>query len=195
MKMSIHNIAAEGRKKHPSLNAMQSKINAFFRSTPSSSSPNDDHDLSIWENQQHHIINTYTRRRPNPNAVTSDPKPVTIVKNKKRNYAQLHLDFGQSDFLLRACPTCGVKFTPGDPEDEKSHNEFHKSYTQGIQFRVSSPPTRSSFAVFLSQLYLISYLCYSAGLDQRKYCSSTQFRFGSGRFVLADRPVFSQEES
>ncbi|KAK7378855.1 hypothetical protein VNO80_04303 [Phaseolus coccineus] len=114
---------------------MQSKINSFFRSTLASSSPNDDHDLSIWENQQHHIINTYTRRRRSPNAVTSDPKPVTLVKNKKRNYAQFHLDFGQSDFLLRACPTCGVEFTPGDSQDEKSHNEFHKSYTQGIQFR------------------------------------------------------------
>ncbi|CAJ1883026.1 unnamed protein product [Sphenostylis stenocarpa] len=114
---------------------MQSKISTFFKSTPASSSPNNDDDLSIWENQQHHIINTYTRRRPNPIAVPSDPKPVTLVKNKKRNYAQFHLDFGQSDFLLRACPTCGVKFTPGDPQDEKSHNEFHKSYTQGIQFR------------------------------------------------------------
>ncbi|WVZ15437.1 hypothetical protein V8G54_013003 [Vigna mungo] len=46
---------------------MQSKISAFFRSTPDSSSPNNDHDLSTWENQQHHIINTYTRRRVNPN--------------------------------------------------------------------------------------------------------------------------------
>ncbi|XP_014495516.1 protein CHROMOSOME TRANSMISSION FIDELITY 7 [Vigna radiata var. radiata] len=114
---------------------MQSKITAFFRFTPASSSSNNENDLSVWGNRQHHIINTYTRRRPNPNAGTSVPKPVTLVKNKKRSYAQFHLDFGQSDFLLRVCSTCGVKFTPGDPQDEKSHNEFHKSYTQGIQFR------------------------------------------------------------
>jgi len=129
---------------------MQSKISAFLRSTPDSSSPNNDHDLSTWENQQHHIINTYTRRRPNPDPGTSDPKPSTLVKNKKRSYAQFHLDFGQSDFLLRSCSTCGIKFTPGDPQDEKSHNEFHKSYTQGIQFRVSSLPAFSSFTVFYS---------------------------------------------
>ncbi|KOM56350.1 hypothetical protein LR48_Vigan10g224200 [Vigna angularis] len=124
---------------------MQSKISAFFTSTQDSSSPNNDHDLSTWENQQHHIINTYTRRRVNPRSGTSDPQPVTLAKNKKRSYAQFHLDFGQSDFLLRSCSTCGIKFTPGDPQDEKSHNEFHKSYTQGILFRVSSPPTLSSF--------------------------------------------------
>ncbi|BAU01453.1 hypothetical protein VIGAN_11069200 [Vigna angularis var. angularis] len=114
---------------------MQSKISAFFTSTQDSSSPNNDHDLSTWENQQHHIINTYTRRRVNPRSGTSDPQPVTLAKNKKRSYAQFHLDFGQSDFLLRSCSTCGIKFTPGDPQDEKSHNEFHKSYTQGILFR------------------------------------------------------------
>lgn len=113
---------------------MQSKISAFFKSSSTSASIDDD-DLSLWENTQHRIINTYSRTRPNPNAVPSDPKPVTVVKNKKRSYAQFHLDFGQSDFLLRECPTCGIKFTPGHPHDEKSHNEFHKSYTHGIQFR------------------------------------------------------------
>ncbi|TKY61926.1 CHROMOSOME TRANSMISSION FIDELITY 7 [Spatholobus suberectus] len=138
---------------------MQSKISAFFKSTSTSASAtasldNDD----LWENKQHDIINTYSRTRPNPNAVPSQPKPqraVTVVKNKKRSYAQFHLDFGQSDFLLRACPACGIKFTPGDPHDEKSHNEFHKSYTQGIQFRVTSPLELSLFAILCSQFYLI----------------------------------------
>ncbi|KAG5055755.1 hypothetical protein JHK85_008265 [Glycine max] len=83
---------------------MQSKINAFFKSTTSDSSSAS---LDIWENQQHHIINTYTRRRPKLNAVIP-----SVVKNKKRSYAQFHLDFGQSDFLLRACSTCRFKFTP-----------------------------------------------------------------------------------
>ncbi|XP_020233862.2 protein CHROMOSOME TRANSMISSION FIDELITY 7 [Cajanus cajan] len=119
---------------------MQSKISAFFKSTSASTTLRNDDD---WENQQHHIINTYTRTRPNPNAVTSPSKTErtsTLVKNK-RSYAQFHLDFGQSDFLLRACPTCGIKFTPGDPHDDKSHNEFHKSFTHGILFRGWSKET------------------------------------------------------
>ena len=33
----------------------------------------------------------------------------TINKNKKRSYAQFHLDLGQSDFTLRSCSACGVK--------------------------------------------------------------------------------------
>ncbi|KAL8259788.1 hypothetical protein R6Q59_027741 [Mikania micrantha] len=52
--------------------------------------------------------------------------------NKKRKYAQFHLDLGQSDFMFRNCKTCGFKFVPGDEEDAKLHNEFHKNYTHGI---------------------------------------------------------------
>lgn len=126
---------------------MQLKINKFFKCPSASTSTptplaNDDNDgLSIWENKQHHIFVTYSRTHRNPNP-KPDPSPsmVTrkpVVKNKKRSYAQLHLDFGQSDFLLHACSTCGVEFTPGNEEDEKVHKEFHKRYTQGIQFRVS----------------------------------------------------------
>lgn len=138
---------------------MQSKISAFFKSTTSDSSSvsaDNDDDLSIWEKQQHHIINTYTRRRPKLNAVIP-----SVVKNKKRSYAQFHLDFGQSDFLLRACSTCGINFTPGDPDDEKSHNHFHKSYTQGIQFRVTSLLPLSLFSLVFSQfiLFLLPFFC------------------------------------
>lgn len=32
------------------------------------------------------------------------------VLNKKRKYAQFHLDLGQSDFMFRNCKTCGFKF-------------------------------------------------------------------------------------
>lgn len=60
----------------------------------------------------------------------------TVVKNKKRSYAQYHLLFGQSDFLLHFCPTCGIKYARGDEGDEKSHKTFHKNYTCGIQFKV-----------------------------------------------------------
>ncbi|XP_027352756.1 protein CHROMOSOME TRANSMISSION FIDELITY 7-like [Abrus precatorius] len=142
---------------------MQPKINAFFKSA-SASIPTPLHDdLSLWENKQHRIVNTFRR---NPNAVPSHPEPEsepnltgkTIVKNKKRSYAQFHLEFGQSDFLLRACSTCGVKFTPGDAEDEKSHNEFHKSFTQGIQFRgwvnervISVPSVKGGRIILVSE--------------------------------------------
>lgn len=129
---------------------MQSKLSKFFKSSSDSTPPpaaaaaadDGDHDLANWnwENNQHHIINTYTRTRRNPNPIPSPPtlneKPI-VVKNKKRSYAQFHLELGQSDFLLRACSTCGIEFTPGDVEDEKLHAQFHKRYTQGIQFRVT----------------------------------------------------------
>lgn len=60
----------------------------------------------------------------------------TIIKNKKRSYAQFHLELGQSDFLFRTCSTCGMKYTPGDEDDEKTHKAFHKDYTHGIRFKV-----------------------------------------------------------
>ena len=137
------------------LQKMQYKISAFFKppspsaSASSVSLPHDNEDqLSTWENKQHHIFITYRKRtRPNPNTVCSSSKPesttitgTTVVKNKKRSYAQFHLDFGQSDFLLRTCSTCGLKFTPGDADGEKSHKDFHKRYTHGVQFRVTTAP-------------------------------------------------------
>ncbi|RVW72413.1 Protein chromosome transmission fidelity 7 [Vitis vinifera] len=39
--------------------------------------------------------------------------------NKKRSYAQFHLELGQSDFLLHSCSTCGLKYSPGDEGDEQ----------------------------------------------------------------------------
>ncbi|KAL2503105.1 Protein CHROMOSOME TRANSMISSION FIDELITY 7 [Forsythia ovata] len=57
------------------------------------------------------------------------------VLNKKRNYAQLHLDVGQSNFLLHTCKTCGFKYATGDEGDERVHNTFHKNYTHGISFK------------------------------------------------------------
>ncbi|KAK7243389.1 hypothetical protein RIF29_38184 [Crotalaria pallida] len=123
---------------------MQSKISSFFKSPPASAPTSHHEKLAIWENKQHNISITYsrTRKHVNPNLVSSCSEPnettisgKTVVKNKKRSYAQFHLECGQYDFLLRACSTCGVKFTPGDAEDEKSHKDFHKCYTQGVQFR------------------------------------------------------------
>jgi N-acetyltransferase len=71
------------------------------------------------------------------------PKPMvptilgrTVVKNKKRSCAQFHLEFGQYDFVLHTCSTCGIKYVAGDEKDEKIHKGFHKDYTHGIQFKV-----------------------------------------------------------
>ena len=63
-----------------------------------------------------------------------EPEACGKVLNKKRSYAQFHLDLGQSDFNLRTCSTCGAKYAPGD---EKEHKIFHKNYTHGIQFKVA----------------------------------------------------------
>ncbi|GFZ08930.1 protein CTF7 [Actinidia rufa] len=99
---------------------------------------------------------TYERRAPKPDSgndsgwidegpkkpdfgdLLSKPVPVLseIVLNKKRSYAQFHLELGQSDFLLRTCATCGFKYAAGDEGDETVHKTFHKNYTHGIQFKV-----------------------------------------------------------
>ncbi|AES68051.1 putative N-acetyltransferase ESCO, zinc-finger, N-acetyltransferase ESCO, acetyl-transferase [Medicago truncatula] len=121
---------------------MQSKINRFFKSpaiVADNNVGNDDLSNWDWENKkQHSIFNTYARTGRNLHSIASPStviqKPI-IEKNKKISYDQLHLDFVQSDFLLRPCSICGVRFTPGNVEDEKLHAQFHKRFTQGIQFR------------------------------------------------------------
>ncbi|XP_021771305.1 protein CHROMOSOME TRANSMISSION FIDELITY 7-like isoform X2 [Chenopodium quinoa] len=55
--------------------------------------------------------------------------------NKKRKYAQFHLELGQSDFLLHTCKVCGIQYTKGDETDEKVHTSFHKNFTHGIPFK------------------------------------------------------------
>ncbi|KAI8539646.1 hypothetical protein RHMOL_Rhmol09G0199000 [Rhododendron molle] len=68
-----------------------------------------------------------------------ESKKCTPIPNgnlkKKRSYAQLHFDLGQSDFLLHTCSVCGFMYACGDEGDEKVHKEFHKDYTHGIQFK------------------------------------------------------------
>lgn len=45
---------------------------------------------------------------------------------------QLHLDFGQCDFHIKKCPSCGFVYTPGDKSDEMLHKEHHLSLQSGI---------------------------------------------------------------
>lgn len=57
------------------------------------------------------------------------------ILNKKRKYAQYHLELGQSDFLLHTCKICGFMYAKGDETDDKVHNTFHKNYTHGVPFK------------------------------------------------------------
>ncbi|XP_022934206.1 protein CHROMOSOME TRANSMISSION FIDELITY 7 [Cucurbita moschata] len=118
----------------------------------------DDGALKIWEKAEHQYVNAYKRRAPSSDRIVKSPQCVDseinipipgdspakdelvsltkpVVKNKKRSYAQYHLLFGQSDFLLHFCSTCGIKYARGDEADEKYHKSFHKKYTCGIQFK------------------------------------------------------------
>ncbi|KAE8666107.1 hypothetical protein F3Y22_tig00112508pilonHSYRG00024 [Hibiscus syriacus] len=116
----------------------------------------ENHELATWEKSQHIFVNTYTRRASNFEGIdkkkkSSDEKlrnPILDRRfsteecgssgrnlNKKRNYAQFHLELGQSNFLLHGCSTCGLKYSPGDEADEKNHSVFHKNFTLGIQFK------------------------------------------------------------
>ncbi|KAF2289622.1 hypothetical protein GH714_037556 [Hevea brasiliensis] len=120
----------------------------------------DDHELALWEIAEHQFVNTYKRRAPQSNEgnkrvegnegpgsdVLTTPiskdlclKPESRssgkVLNKKRSCAQFHLDLGQSDFNFRTCSACGVKYAPGEEEDEKNHKTFHRNYTHGVQYK------------------------------------------------------------
>ncbi|KAJ9693276.1 hypothetical protein PVL29_012147 [Vitis rotundifolia] len=111
----------------------------------------DDEMLSFWEKEPEVVI-TYKRRASNPDRekIETDgdliaetmKKPIVVdsplpsrTLNKKRSYAQFHLELGQSDFLLHSCSTCGLKYAPGDEGDEQVHKAFHKNFTHGIQFK------------------------------------------------------------
>lgn len=107
-------------------------------------------------------------KKPNSDNCFSKPESTisgkTVIKNKKRSYAQFHLELGQSDFLLHTCSTCGIKYAPGDKEDEKAHKTFHKDYTHGIQFKVQILENFRVYVIFLV-LVLSIFLLNFAGLD------------------------------
>ncbi|XP_075500364.1 protein CHROMOSOME TRANSMISSION FIDELITY 7-like [Primulina tabacum] len=143
---------------------MQSKISTFFKSSPSlrqkspdrASHPDhlfsfDAHNLTIEPD----ITVTIKRKNPDSNSANNHASNQKASKkrdsegkmdkfglvkcknvlNKKRNYAQLYLEVGQSDFLLHTCKTCGFRYSTGDEGDEKVHKTFHKNYTHGIPFK------------------------------------------------------------
>ncbi|GER41846.1 N-acetyltransferase ESCO2 [Striga asiatica] len=131
---------------------MQSKISTFFKPSPSPSSC----DLSAAVHEElrgePEITVTYKRRKfkqlckveggSNNKSLEENDCEDKLIKSehagcsknlsKKRNYAQLHLEVGQSNFLWGACKTCGFKYAPGIEGDEKVHKAFHKNYTHGV---------------------------------------------------------------
>ncbi|KAJ0837375.1 putative N-acetyltransferase ESCO, zinc-finger [Helianthus annuus] len=91
------------------------------------------HPNKLYQQGQPFSKNIYVKRKNDDDGI--DEKKIMNCKsvlNKKRKYAQFHLDLGQSDFMFRNCKICGMKFVPGDEDDERLHKEFHKSYTHGI---------------------------------------------------------------
>lgn len=80
------------------------------------------------------------------------------VLNKKRKYAQLYLEVGQSDFLFHTCKICSFQYTPGDEVDDKVHKTFHKNYTHGLPFKVVI--CICVFMLLVNQYYiLVFYVC------------------------------------
>ncbi|KAK2986611.1 hypothetical protein RJ640_004367 [Escallonia rubra] len=125
---------------------MQPKISLFFKPSTSTSKtpdpPRPSTNLFADENaKESEILITYKRKSRNPDRVSEKVDSSRVmgkagkVLNKKRNYAQFHLELGQSDFLLHTCTTCGFKYAAGEEEDEKVHKGFHKTHTHGIQFK------------------------------------------------------------
>nr|GMD39247.1 protein CHROMOSOME TRANSMISSION FIDELITY 7-like [Ipomoea batatas] len=139
---------------------MQSKINAFFRPCTSktadaSSISGDLFHREGTKKKYPDITVTYKRRSSQPcgdskdgsngEAPTKIDSRSSIVKfglptsgkvlNKKRKYAQFHLEFGQSDFFLHTCNVCNFQYATGQEGDEKVHQAFHKNYTVGIPFK------------------------------------------------------------
>ncbi|XP_010534388.1 PREDICTED: protein CHROMOSOME TRANSMISSION FIDELITY 7 isoform X2 [Tarenaya hassleriana] len=118
---------------------------------PSDASRGQGDDLAVWERSRHVIVNKYERRSEiayrsiDDEEYIEDPSKKQLSKketaassknlNKKRSYAQFHLELGQSDFLLRHCAECGIKYAPGDELDEKNHRTFHKNHMHGIRFK------------------------------------------------------------
>uniref|UniRef100_A0A0E0HDN8 N-acetyltransferase domain-containing protein n=1 Tax=Oryza nivara TaxID=4536 RepID=A0A0E0HDN8_ORYNI len=101
---------------------MQPKISAFFKRQapePETSSGGDTHREGTCGTEV---------KRPKSCA---DGK----VLNKKRNYAQFHLELGQPDFLLHMCSVCGMMYALGNDDDEKAHKAYHKSYFEGVPFK------------------------------------------------------------
>ncbi|CAH9077459.1 unnamed protein product [Cuscuta europaea] len=132
---------------------MQSKINTFFKpciskTVASSSISGNLLDCETAQLERPDITNTYKSKsfKPGdgsngepPQDIASRSSTVTLVPPqnliRKRNYAQFHLELGQSDFLLHTCNVCSFQYATGNKGDEKVHQTIHRNYTRGIPFK------------------------------------------------------------
>ncbi|XP_010438046.1 PREDICTED: protein CHROMOSOME TRANSMISSION FIDELITY 7-like isoform X2 [Camelina sativa] len=155
------------RRRFHRTQTMQAKINSFFKPSSSSSSStiaasvtttsDTDDDLAVWEQNRNVIVNTFQRRSAIPDRSevlkkgSSSSSSSYAPKNlkKKRSYTQFYLELGQSDFLLRHCDVCGIKYAPGDESDEKNHHDFHKGWLNEKAFTM--PSFNKSRIVMLSE--------------------------------------------
>ncbi|XP_042022740.1 protein CHROMOSOME TRANSMISSION FIDELITY 7-like [Salvia splendens] len=132
---------------------MQPKINAFFKPSPSyppKSSPfsgdlcdviagkstaEPEPDISCKRAHSGRLEGETSKGHELEDKHTKLKGKSSEVLNKKRNYAQMFLKVGQSDFLLHTCKVCSFQYAAGDEEDEKVHRTFHKNYTHGLPFK------------------------------------------------------------
>ena len=61
----------------------------------------------------------------------ADAAAAAVAKANKQTY----LDFGQKSLAAGPCPTCGMVYQAGQPEDDAMHAVFHRKFESGIQFR------------------------------------------------------------
>ncbi|PWZ39300.1 Protein CHROMOSOME TRANSMISSION FIDELITY 7 [Zea mays] len=106
---------------------MQPKISAFFKRQETDPDPISGDDEGNGQGN----VGATTEAKRKTNGCRLDG-----LVSKKRNYAQLHLELGQPDFVLHTCSVCGMMYARGNDEDEKVHRAYHKSYSEGVPFKV-----------------------------------------------------------
>lgn len=79
--------------------------------------------------------------RLNPPPDKAGPAKPTAKRRKAGGGQQLYMDLGQASWQYSTCSACGMTYTRGLPADEKLHTSYHATVTNGISFRVRSPPT------------------------------------------------------
>mmetsp|Transcript_4587 Transcript_4587/g.13483 ORF Transcript_4587/g.13483 Transcript_4587/m.13483 type:complete len:449 (+) Transcript_4587:3147-4493(+) len=60
----------------------------------------------------------------------------SVPHASKKRQRQLCLDLGQKAFGPTPCPSCGMVYNKGEPEDEKQHRVFHQRCSNSLKFPV-----------------------------------------------------------
>ncbi|KAL6782130.1 hypothetical protein ACKKBF_B10780 [Auxenochlorella protothecoides x Auxenochlorella symbiontica] len=93
----------------------------------------------------------FTRKRPRPVAESipvASPQPAlpTASSAAPRNGAsatlrQSFLDLGQRSFHFVQCPSCGLTYSPGQPDDEALHRQHHAKACRPAVYRAGKGHT------------------------------------------------------